>query len=344
MKKVLTIGIIAAIIIAIGLLMYFSSSSKVCGASNGEIDVHFYDANGNPICKIETLSTVGLTSSTGAKGVSYITLTTKATNEASSVPLSCNIYKAQVNGAAGTVFDTAMTRTEKFLATGQTIEWTSNLFLVSGFESAPTPDIFNVTIRCYASGNPSPLDGSGSVQIYIAADGTGSFTVEITPPEGIPALYCGDGTCSSGETLSNCPQDCGVSSNVKFRTTDLTYVQGSAIAVNIGTCGNILTKYGYDSVVCRAETDASCPTITGYTKLFSNSTIPDSITTWSTIAPCLYQTSAGMSVLFKVAAAEAPTTCASPKWLELKYTTGSSYASSISNQATSFNSAKEISC
>lgn len=344
---IITIIVVVIALALIGWVSYSLTSSKACGASNGNIDVHFYDANGNPICNIQSLSVVGLTPTTGARGVASMSLTIKASN-GGAIPLSCNIYKAQVNGADGTVFDTAMTRADKFLQVSQTAEWTSNLFTVSGFEATPTPDVFNVTIRCTYSdvSGQKIIDSAGSIPLYITADGTGSFTVVINPPEGIPTLYCGDGTCSAsiGETASTCPQDCASIGNVFFRSTDLTYVLGSAIAYT-GTCGSALTKYGYDSASCRSETSTSCPVITGYTQLLSAKTIPDAISTWVSISPCLYSTSSGLSMLFKVASTSGePTSCPVGQWIELRYTTASSYASSVSNLASSFNNLKEVSC
>jgi hypothetical protein len=340
------VGIIV-IIAVIGIVIYFATQTTSCGDSSGNMDVHYYDANGKEICSPEPLTTIGMTPTLGRRGVSTMAITVKATNGASSVPLSCQVFSALVNGASGTPFDISKNTQVKSLPVGGVQEWTSNNFAIAGYESAPTPDIFNITIKCDTGviGQPS-LYASDSIPFYIGPDGIGSFIVEILPPEDIPALYCGDGTCTSsiGETSTTCPQDCTSLSSVFFRTTSTSYVLGSAIGYT-ASCGGLLTKYGFDSYSCRTETNATCPIITGYTRVLGTEVIPDGITDWSTTAPCLYSTATGMSLLFKVASTSGePTSCPVGRWIEIRYTTGSSYASSVSNQASTINSNKEIMC
>ena len=220
-KKGLAPALIIGIILVIAVIgvFYFMNTPSECGIQSGNLDIQLFDVNGQPICDtIQSLSVVN-----GARGVGSMSVTVKASNNGV-IPLSCNIYSATVNGAAGTVFDTALTRTNKFLDVGQDVEWTSNLFSPATFEASPSPDVFAVTVRCQyndVSGQKN-IDQTGTVNLNIQPDGTGSFIVNVGPPEGIPSLYCGDNVCSSsiGETSVTCSQDCSSQTTINYRTTD----------------------------------------------------------------------------------------------------------------------------
>ena len=343
-------AVVVSIIAVIATVLILNNNPQELTSEDGFIKVRLYDANGNPINPIETLSTVGLGPTGGARGVAFIDLTVRASNSGA-IPLSCNILSTTVNGAVDSNFDTAMARSQKFLPTASSVEWTSNLFAVSSYEATPTPDTFAVSVRCQytdVSGQQN-IDQTGSIPLYVTSDGTGSFNVQINSPQGIPTLYCGDSICSAsiGETATSCPGDCATVSVVSYRTTDLSYVLGSAIGYT-ATCGNTLTKYGYSSATCTSAIDVSCPlpaNVGASFQLLNTKVIPDSINTWSTISPCLYQTASGLGVAFKVASTSGePTSCPVGRWIRIDYTTSSPYASAVSNNAESFNLQKEVSC
>lgn len=351
-KKALTPLAIAMIVIGVLVVGYFAVTMMQGSNAfdNGFIKVRLYDKDGNPINFPQTQSVVGLTAGAGVRGVGYIDITPKVTNSGG-IPIFCDIISATVNGASGTPFDTALTRSTKSIPVGSSAEWTSNLFSVSSFEGTPDPDVFSVTVRCQytdATGNHviSP-DQSGSLNLYITSDGTGSFTVQINSPGGLPNMYCGDRTCNNGETVSTCPVDCVTQTNSLFRTSDLSYPQGSAIA-RTSTCGNVLTGFGYESSSCWAVTGSTCPTYTGYTRILSSSTIPGRPFWANSGTPtCLYTKDSDatrMAVAFQVATTGGSPCSTVGQWGAVNYYTLSSYTPQVSTSYTTQNNLKEVVC
>jgi hypothetical protein len=74
-----------------------------------------------------------------------------------------------------------------------------------------------------------------------------------------PTPYCGDGICDSGETCSNCPQDCGICPPTNYC--------GDGICDSGETCSNCpqdcglcpLTDYCGDGICGSGETCSNCP-------------------------------------------------------------------------------------
>ena len=93
----------------------------------------------------------------------------------------------------------------------------------------------------------------GTLSLLIKSEGVGDFNVEVSQG-GTGSEFCGDDICQFEETPENCPSDCAVANNVKFRTTDISYPSGTAVAYS-STCGNELIAYGKTSGAC---TDKLC--------------------------------------------------------------------------------------
>jgi len=296
---------------------------------DGFIKVRFYDANGDPI-------TPSLSIVNGVSGVSFIDLTITANNDGS-IPLTCNILSGSVTPST---FALALPTSQKSLPVNGKAEWTSNLIAVASFETLPQPTLFSATIRC--STGTSNLDNSGEISLNILQDGTGSFNVNINPG-GIPTQYCGDGTCQSTETATNCPADCGVSQKAKYRTSDRLYSVGSAIAYT-NTCGNVLTAYGYDTSSCWTVTDATCPVKAGYNLTLSN--IPGNPLWGSNVSRCLYKNTADstrMTVAWKTTSTSGPCSTVG-QWGAINYWSGDSDKTKVSTSYVSFNQDKEVIC
>lgn len=152
----------------------------------------------------------------GTVEVSSLDLTVTVENTGN-VALTCYPLSA-----TPTVFDSALSKTQKIVPiTGiKKAVWTSNKIDVAQFEGAPSPDRFQVTIRCFYNNGQGVivylLDKTSYIDLNIAPEGTG-----------------GGGT------------------NVKFRTGSLSYItgltSGTPIAYADNGCGTDLIKYGYDT-------------------------------------------------------------------------------------------------
>lgn len=229
-------AIIGGILLLVVGLYYFGVFEK----AEDFIKVGFYDNNGNPI-KVSSLSVVE-----NVPGVSFIDLTVTAINKGE-IPLTCAIISA-----LPTPFDNAISKDFKIVpsSTPSKASWTSDLISVEQFESISQPVRFSATIRCkYKSGLETVFlnDKTGSIDLNIESDIVNAdFDVGIDTG-GTSNEFCGDEFCQSvSEDAISCPQDCAVYQSVKFRTSDLSYVSGSAIAYS-GICGEELVAYGYGS-------------------------------------------------------------------------------------------------
>lgn len=317
MKKTKKLWIISGIIaglIVIALALYFIYP-KLTGGDQF-IKITLVDADGNT----ETLSTIDshgepLSIIQGRPGKVGMYLTITATNTGA-VPLTCSIVSA-----TPTAFDTAIDKASKYIPSTapKKASWTSSLISLSQFEGLPQPVNFQVTMRCsYMQGTNIIYvpDKIGNVPLTILPDIAGAdFTVGIDTG-GLDTEYCGDSICQASESSTSCPVDCTVFVNVKFRTSDISYASGSAIAFTT-TCGSNLTQLGYSSSGGTSATTRMCSgqmsTQEGYTLLLSN--LPGG---WNTgyNAPSLWQkgtsykvcqdTNGTASVYYKIYSASDP--------------------------------------
>lgn len=237
-KKYLIIGFVFLIILLlIGSVYYFGFYKPRVGTQS-MMGYRLYDVNGDLIDS--TLqSVVG-----GTPGVYFIDITVTLTNGGSQ-DLTCDLMSL-----SPTLFDSSLTKSSKNLIIGGKTAWTSSLMNATKLQNATGPVIFRATARCsYGSGVSTITlpDKTGTLSLNILPDGTSEATFEIgLSSGGAGTEYCGDSICQASETSITCPADCAVTTNVNFRTTDLTYVSGTAVGYS-NTCGTTLTKYGYSS-------------------------------------------------------------------------------------------------
>ena len=351
-KKGLSAFIIILAVLAImviGAVVYTQIGNVT--SDGGFIKVRLYDAYGNPITN--ALSVVN-----NGEGVSYIDLTITATSTGS-IPLSCDLVTTDttVNGQIPpNVFSNALVTGAKTLSgVGSKVEWTTNLIAVSSLEGAPSPDVFATKVRCQYSDAEGVhyIDQSGSIPITIVGEGSTGFTVDVGSG-GLPSSWCGNSVCDNGtsgtpnigETATSCPSDCsGTVQDVNFRTSDLSYPFGSAIAYNKGTCGSLLTQFGYDTTTCWTITDATCPTVAGYSRVLSTKTIPGK-PIWSTNTACLYNITTDatqMAVAWKATNTNGP--CGTVgQWGVIKFNTASTYKTKASTVGTLVNTQRDLIC
>lgn len=205
----------------------------------------YYDADGNPI------SSSGVKQAVlgGVEGVTYITIDINALNK-DTVSLDFEILNATPEALSNVL----TLSSKKSAGPNEKVTWTSGLIDITPYVGKT--QVFTVTLQA-SSPIRTSLSKSASLSIAVSADPVAGFDISLEDNVGtgdfvpVPSEYCGDGTCQTGETSDTCPDDCDAtttpsSGNVIFRTTDLTYAIGSAIAYS-SSCGNVLTSYGYAS-------------------------------------------------------------------------------------------------
>lgn len=294
------------------------------------ISFKFYDANHNEVkLKNDMYAIVS-----GTPGIKYAqaSITVKNTG---SYALSCI-----PTNVTPTAWGNALTKTEKQILIGGKAGWTSGDIDLDTLATTSGPVRFTAAARCTYNNGATVVtlgEKSGYVDVTIQPDSTNaSFDVTVLMG-GAPTEYCGDLVCQVTETASTCPADCAVANNVKFRTTDLAYVSGSAIGFS-ATCGNTLTAYGYYSGT--GTLGGTCA-----------ATMPTA--TWCGTAPTLVATLPGSYLTGGVAPtlwkpSEATTICVcddtGSNYLIKKYTTADSDASKVDTSKTSFDTSKEVAC
>jgi hypothetical protein len=313
--------------------------SSVASEGTDFIRVTLVDSSGNVIKTLSSSNPLSIVQ--GTPGVSGMYLTVTATNTGT-VPLSCSLITV-----TPTAFDTAMNKAMKYVpsTSPKKASWTSSLISVAQFEPLSQPVVFSVTARCsYMQGSNTVYltDKTGSVSLNIQPDATGAGFEVSMDTGGLGTEWCGDGICQSNEDATSCAPDCTVTANAKFRTLDVGYASGGAIAYNSGTCGLALTSYGYFSSsglltgVCSTASKTYC----GTSPVLTLSNLPGG---WK---------SGGASVsLWKPT--ETGTMCLcdddGTKYVLQKYTTADSDASkmTLANgelSGISFDSLREVSC
>lgn len=234
---------IGIVLLISGVIAYFIISGSA--GIESMISFNRYDANGNKITE-QPLSVVA-----GVPGTSNIDLTVTVTNTGTE-SLSCEIKSLSPES-----FDNALIRDSLSVNPGKKIAWTSSLIPVAQFESETISTDFKAIISCsYNTGTEiiTLPEKTGILSLFIKPEiGTGDFNVEINQG-GIGSEFCGDNICQYDENAQNCPNDCAIANNVNFRTTDLSYVSGTAVGYS-ETCGSKLNAYGKTSGAC---TSYSC--------------------------------------------------------------------------------------
>jgi hypothetical protein len=247
----------------------------------------------------------------------------------------------------------SISKTTIAIKNGTKQAWTSNRIPTSSMETLSQPITLIAEVSCvyYENGVASTaIIRTGQISFRVlATSGTANFTVTVNTA-GVPTEYCGDlglpgGGCQSPmENTLNCIRDCVIVPNTAFRTDDLTYTSGSAIAWNGGTCGSALTAYGYTGMSCSTLTDATCPTIPGLVQKITSGI--KGVPSWSTTTGCLYQNQSAsnkMVVAFKQASTPGP--CVSNgQWGLVLYDSADPDAAGVSTQIASWDSAKETTC
>ena len=328
-NKIIIVSVIAVILLLAGIGTYLlvdknTSQTRMLVVSG------YYNAAGEKISGTKQ-SIVG-----GVTGVSYIDLTATLTNTGD-IPLTCNIVSASPTAA-----DTAFVKTQKSLPVSGKAAWTSDKISVAPFESETTPTTFTIVARCsYVSGSQTITlpDKSATLSISIKSEGTAGFVIGIDDGgEAASTEYCGDSICQITETTSSCPNDCAVSSYVKFRTSDLSYVSGSAIAYT-QSCGNALTAYGYSSAPV-VSTPTNCAGLSATTTLLAHSLPGSTGKSTGSGNITLWATSSSDTVYL----CEDPASGTSTSFFVKIYKSTDSDASKVDTSLTSFDSAKEVSC
>jgi len=306
------------------------------------VEVLIYDANGNPLSVVNSVS-----------GVYYIGFRVNIVNTGTKA-LTCNLIDNKVNGASDTNFNTQMATikaTPLYVPVGTTKSWTTPSGLaVSGYEPAPTPDVFNFVVKCsYLEGTETKYlsDKTGSVSVKIESEGTAGF--DVTTETGGIGL-CGNSICDSGEDTSNCPVDCSVApptTTVKFRTTDTLYPSNSAIGVRSSCSSGNLIGYGRSGSTCFATTSVTCPSsYAGYILVGLANPIPGGPSWRGSNFGCLYSKgtdSTIYAVAWKVASSGSP--CGvSGQYGVLLFDSDSAYASSVDTNPVSKDPLSESLC
>lgn len=307
---------------------------RLFDANNKELPVKY----GRP----ETFSIIP--TEEGLKSVTTMIVDTKVTN-IGNVALSCiptTLTPALFNGN--------VTKSLRYVLPSSSTVWTSNVMLTSAFEGpAPNYVIFNATVVCnYTIGSVNTVlpAKSGFLNISITPDSTGNFIVNVTLG-GTPTAFCGDATCNNassptdiGENISNCPADCYTPSGVKYRTTDITYASGGAIAYS-SSCGTVLTAYGFSagSGNLGGSCVASMPS-NQYCGSGTNTLLESSI-------PGTWVSGGSGASLYQSASPNTLCVCddnGAGSYQIKKYTTGDSDASKVSTLQTAQDPTKELTC
>lgn len=336
-KEIFTWAIVIFIIVLVLSLILFGKNG-LTKKEDSFLSINLYDQNGNKIGDtIHSLSVVN-----GASGVYFIDLTVTLVNTGST-SLTCNILSA-----TPTLLNSAISKTEKIIPVGGKVAWTSSLINTSTLESQ-TDTNFSVIAKCsYNDGSNmiSLPQKMGFLMVAIRPSSVGGGYEIIVSTGGTPTEFCGDGVCQVSETSSNCPGDCAVANNVKFRTTDLTYVSGSALAYGT-SCGSSLTGYGYSTKYSGLYNNACSGIVTSRVSGCGTATqllsLPGGWVTGSDGVK-LFSCSSKAGYLY-VCDHKPSDGTANSEYGEVKaYLNTDSDASKVDTTSTSFDASKEISC
>ena len=184
----------------------------------------YYDASGDKITGQEQVMI------NDVPGIQYITFQVNALNE-DTTDLSVEI----IDATPTSLKEKLPMNVKKTIKEGATGSWVSGLVDMTSYEG--TDQTFTVTVRATSAVRKEATRTSDLI-ITIDPDPEGMFSIDLAQ----------GGNDNPGIDPGSDPDpELPPTTSVSFRTTDLSYGSGSAIAY-ASTCGNTLTKYGYGSV------------------------------------------------------------------------------------------------
>ena len=223
--------IILVVVIAALFVLLFPTGTQ----NKDFMEIKLYNAEGVEILNTESFAVVN-----NVPGVAFVSVTINALNTGNT-DLSLSLLSLTPSPFNAGVTDRAV----KTAAPGQSASWSSGLIDVNQLGTGSIPFTVSVRGNYIVAGQTRTKDATGTLTLNIQPDAAGDFTVTITQGSGDSGPVCGNSVCETGETTTSCASDCTVSTlKVMFRTTDVTYASGSAIAV-ANTCGAPLIAYGY---------------------------------------------------------------------------------------------------
>lgn len=236
-KKILIIAGIVVLFLMLAVGVYFWMFEGIYKKPAFGIK-DYYDANQQKITGEEQVMIDGET------GVTYITFQVNVLNE-DTTDLSVEITDATPQSLK----DKLPIGIKKTVAKDQTGSWISGLVDMTPYVLTDQP--FSVTVKATS---PIRKDAvrTNDLTVTVEEDPEAIFSIELI---------------SGGNEDPGIIPDPGVTpgSDINFRTSDLSYAQGSAIAV-ASACGNNLVAYGYYAVTgslgdtCAAGSKSWCGT------------------------------------------------------------------------------------
>lgn len=202
--------------------------------------VGYFDANGKELTS-DSQSVVG-----GVAGVKFVKFQVTARNK-DEVDLTFKI----VDASPSTLFNALPIGEEVITVVDETVAWSSGLVDIEEYEG--TTQEFTVVIEA-TSPFREPTRKTSSIGVAVSQDPQSEFDVVID------SEVNNDPDFPDGGDGDDIPPTEGT---VSFRTTDLSYSSGSAIAFS-ESCGGELISYGYESTVtngrsCATRTDFELP-------------------------------------------------------------------------------------
>ena len=230
----------------------------------------FYDADGNPIGSGTSEAVVG-----GVEGVAFLKFSVNLRNTD-----KVSLEMVLVNASPSVLSVALPIGSVVSVPAGQVARWESELVDIRSFVG--TTQVFSVGVEA-----SSPLRrvarGVKSLSVVINEDPVAAFDFDVgssvnnsaSVPPAPPVVVCGngilegleacdDGNVFSGDGCSNLclvePGNPPVNTVVRFRTSDLAYGSGAAVAF-ASSCGGVLKGFGKTSGVCTEFVCSQAPAL-----------------------------------------------------------------------------------